>query len=84
MYSVIPLPPTSTTPRLVVAVFTSAGPVAAPEPFTELAADDTLLEAADPAELAADDALLAADDTLLPAVDAVELTAAPAELASRG
>jgi hypothetical protein len=66
----------------VLAVLTSAGPVAAPEPLTELTAEDTLLDAADAAEPAADVALLAADVTLLAATDAAELTAAPAELSA--
>src|SRR6476469_8996381 len=83
----MPLAPTRTVPYLVDAVVTSAGPVALPA-FTELTADDTLLEAADAAEPAADVAFSAADDSLLPAASApepaalaTELTAAPAELA---
>jgi hypothetical protein len=91
MYSVIPLAPTSTTPRLVVAVLTSAGPVALPA-LTELTADDALLAAADAAEpaadvalAAADVALSAADDSLLPAASAAEpatLATEPAALAT--
>src|SRR6478609_6150251 len=84
MYSVMPLAPTRTTPRLVVAVLTSAGPVALPA-FTELTAEDTLLAAADAAEPAADVALAAADDSLLPAASAAEpatLATEPAALAT--